>query len=112
MGKKTVAKLNANGVLIGSRSVDENVEGIEFGDLPTDGRYKWNATKSAFLPVGHDFGKVKTKQPHAEPYVMARLIETLAKLPGYEVPFEAQEWLDWYNTEMRRRDEELASKPR
>lgn len=108
---KVVAVLNDQNVLIGS-TVSVDGTGIEFGDLPTNGSYKWNPQTGSFIPLGHGFGKVKTRQPYENDLVLATIIEALAKSPGFEVPFIASEWLTWYNSDMRRRDEEKAARPK
>lgn len=108
---RVVAVLNDQNVLIGSTVVDDD-SGVEFGDLPTNGSYKYDPKLKTFIPLGHGFGKVKTRQPYENDLVVATLIEALAKVPGFEVPHVASEWLNWYNTELRRRDEEKAARPR
>lgn len=105
---KSVAVLDDAGVLIGSTIASE---GIDFGDLPTNGTYKYDKDQGHFVPLGHGFGKVKTREPYEPSLVMASLIEAMQKA-GIEVPFVATEWLDWYNTELRRRHEEKATRPR
>jgi len=58
---KRVAVLDDNNVLTGSTTA---TDGVDFGDLPTDGSYKYDETSKTFIPVGHGFGKVKTRQPY------------------------------------------------
>jgi hypothetical protein len=105
---KTIAVLDSNNRLIGSKAVADDVDGIDPGDLRLDGSYKWDAASKAFHPLGHNFGKIKARQPHSTDLVMAKLIEAM----GAAAPFEAKEWLDWYNVELRRRDEERSARPR
>lgn len=107
--KKKFAVLDANNRLVGSKTAKD---GIDFGDLPLDGTYKYDHEQGHFVPLGHGFGKVKTRQPHETDFVLAMLIDTMADQPGFEVPFAVREWRDWYEVELRRRHEELATRPR
>lgn len=110
--QKIVGVFDANNVLIDSKRVDADAEGIEIGDLKTDGSMKYVPEAKAFIPMGHGYGKVKTKPPAETELVLANLIEALAAVPGFELPHTASEWLDWYNVDMRRRHEEMATRPR
>lgn len=102
MAMKRVGIHDATGLLIGSTSVDESAAEIAIGDLPTNGKFK--LVDGRYIPIGHGFGKVKGVAPYSSEFVMARIIESL----GLAAPIESREWLDWYNTNMRKRDEELA----
>lgn len=105
---KLVAVLDANNVLTGSVTA---TEGVEFGDLPTDGSYKYDEASKTFIPVGHGFGKVKTRQPYETDLVLAKLIDAVVA-SNVPVPFIVTEWRDWYETEMRRRHEEQSNRRR
>jgi len=105
---KTVAVLNSNNVLTGSV---QSTDGIEFGDLPVDGSYKYDEASKTFIPVGHGFGKVKTRQPFESDLVLAELIDAV-KAANVPLPFIVSEWREWYETEMRRRHEELSNRRR
>lgn len=94
--------------LVGSEVVDIDAEGIDFGDLPTDGSYKWMPDKAHWMPIGHGFDKIKTKQPFETDLVLAKMIEAM----GDAAPFEAVQWLAWYKPNMQRRHEELAARPK
>lgn len=109
---KLVAVLDDNNRLVGSKTVAASTDGIDFGDLPLDGRFKWNPEKQAFYPLGTDFGKIKTQQPHSNEFIMFRLMEALRKVPGFEMPLEANEWAEWYNGALKQRDIELAARPK
>lgn len=95
-----VAVLDKDNRLVGG--VDAET-GIEYGDLPTNGTYKWDADAAHFVPLGHGFGKTKGNPPYTNEFVMARMIET----QGDAAPVEARTWLQWYNDNLRRRDEEF-----
>lgn len=109
---KIVGVLNANNILVGSKVVPLDADGIEIGDLKADGSMKYLPEARAFIPMGHGHGKVKTKPPADTELVLANLIEALAVVPGFELPHVASEWLEWYNADMRRRHEEMATRPR
>lgn len=108
---RIVAKLNDQNVLVGSTVIDADGEGIDFGDLPTNGTYKWDREREHFVPLGHGFGKVKTREPYEPSLIMATLIDTLEK-NGISLPEPLVVWRDWYNQEMRRRHEELSTRPK
>jgi hypothetical protein len=105
---KIVAVLDTNKRLVGTKQVADDEPGVEPGDLPTDGRYKWDEAQGTFIPLGHGFGKVGTRQPYSTEMIIAKIIEAM----GDAAPFECKEWLAWYNQELRRRDEEFAARPR
>jgi len=109
---KLVAVLDDNNRLVGSKRIPVDQDGIDFGDLVTDGRMKWNAEKKAFYPLGTDFGKIKTQQPHSNEFVIYRLMEALRKVPGFEMPIEADQWGEWYNGALKQRDMEFAARPK
>lgn len=111
---KIVGVLDANNVLVDKKVVAANVDGIDFGDLPTNGTFKYDDNAKTFIPIGHGFGKVSGFSPYEGDYIMRRIIEALdaAKLPGFEMPFEAAEWAKWYDGKLRRRHEELATRQR
>ena len=108
---KTVAVLNENNVLIGSKKVKDDAPGIDCGDLPTNGKYKYDEPSKQFIPLGHGFGKVKVAQPVTDQLVMFHLIAAVEK-SGVTLPDEVEKWRDWYEQDLRRRDEEFAARPR
>jgi hypothetical protein len=108
---KTIGVLDKNGALIGRKQVkDAAAVGmpVDPGDLPIDSTYKWIAEGEHYVPIGHGFGKRKTKQPFENELVIADMIVAM----GDSAPDTAKEWLAWYNTECRVRDEELARRPK
>lgn len=105
--KKWIAVLSPEGRLIGKNEVTLDVPGIDPGDLPTNGRYKWDAEAQAFIPLGHGFGQIAKKNalaPHTLEIVIASLIEKM----GDKAPLEAREWFEWYNSNIRKREQELS----
>ena len=71
-------------------------------DLALDGRYKWDGER--FVPLGHGFGPVVAKPPVSEAAVLYALIEAL----GDKAPTDAVLWAEWYEQNLKVRDEELA----
>jgi len=98
---KTVAVLDGDKRLIGSVKA---TDGIDFGDLPLNGSYKYDEEKGQFVPLGFGFCKIKVHQPYSNDFVMRRIIDAL----GDNAPIEAKEWAAWYDENLRRRDEENA----
>lgn len=97
------ALLDPKGRLIGAKAVRTLAPGdVDPGDLPTDGSYKWDAERGAFIPAGHGFGKVQEREPWPQAHVLALMVEHA----GEKAPAKAREWLDWYNAALRARDEE------
>lgn len=84
-----VAILDDSGLLIGSRISDE---GVECGDLPTNGSYRY--ADGAFIPVGH--GKGKPARPEVSPYTALKLL-IRAVDNGAPVPDEALKWAEWHD---------------
>lgn len=108
---RRIAVLDDNGVLTGAQEVDAGEAGIDPGDLPIDGTYKWMVNEKLpdggqFVPLGHGFGKIMVAPPYSTEYVLAIMIEA----NGDNAPAEAQRWLGWYNDNLRRREEESAAR--
>lgn len=108
-----VALFDMNMRLIGSKEVTkgsvEALSGVDPGDLPLNGTYKFNEARGAFIPLGHGFGKVKTNQPNSTEYILAMVIDHLATLAPPDLSPEITEWRAWYAKNMQKRDEELAT---
>jgi hypothetical protein len=100
---KTVAVFDASNVLIGSAVVPSDQDGIDFGDLPTNGTYKYDGQR--FIPLGHGFDKPKTGAPHSVEYVVTRIVEAM----GDNAPAEAIAFAKWFDQYHRQREEELAT---
>jgi hypothetical protein len=106
---KRVAKLDERNRLVGFEVVPADQEGIDFGDLPTNGSYIWEPEPSPgrFRPVGLGLPKVKNGvPPHSMEFVLARMIEAFTAVQPDAVPVEANEWLAWYSADLRKREEE------
>ena len=70
-------------------------------DLPLDGSYK--LIGKAFVPLGHGFEK-----PSPPPYgVEAVLFAMIRALAPDAVPHEAREWADWFEGNLKVREDEL-----
>jgi hypothetical protein len=109
-----IAMFDMNMRLIGSREVAagsvEALSGIDPGDLPLNGTYKYNEERRSFIPLGFGFGKVKTNQPNSTEYVLAMVIDHLTTLaPPETISPEIIDWRAWYAKNMQKRDEELAT---
>lgn len=102
---KWIAVLSPEGRLTGKIQVPETAEGIDPGDLVTNGTYKWDSVNLTWVPLGHGYGKIKNVlAPHTMEIVIAAMIEKM----GEDAPQEAVEWLAWYNSEIRKREQELS----
>lgn len=99
---KKIAVLDDNNRLIGSKVVGADVEGVDFGDLPLNGSYKYDREHQSFIPLGHGFPKVKVSQPYSVEFVLSLVIEAL----GNSAPNEAVEWKAWFDQNLRQREEE------
>lgn len=104
MRHKRYAVLDEAGVLIGST----NVEGLEIGDLITDGRYRWDAEKKRFIPLGHDLPQITQKSPLSTEHLLALVIEHLEALGPPALDSQLRNWLSWFDGQLRRREEERA----
>lgn len=87
-----VAELDEHGVLVGARTVKRlHASHIECGDLPADGRYRWDGR--TFIPLG--FGKGKPdRAPIDRDRVMFYLVDALTE--GKPIPQECRDWARWY----------------
>lgn len=72
-------------------------------DLPTDGTYK--KVGKTFLPLGFGFTK-PSRPPMDDSAVMAGVL-ILLKGQGVSIPEDLAMWLEWYNTNLKQRNEEL-----
>lgn len=105
---KRIAILDNNGILTGAAEVADDAEGIDIGDLKTDGSYKWDDDKSTFLPVGMGFGKVVNGvPPYSLEYVVAELIDAL---PADSRSGPMVQWLKWFNDDLRKRERERVAR--
>ncbi len=107
---KLVAILDGNKCLIGARRKAKIGKGDivlpDDCDLAMDGRYKWDG--KAFVPLGHGFGPVVARPPVSEAAVLYMLVEQL----GDAAPAKAREWADWYASNLKQREMELARRSR
>lgn len=101
-----VAVLDENRAYFGKRAVDVPTVGDvvvpEYIDLPPDGTYKHDEASGAFVPLGHGFGKLSTRPPCTDGYVLYQVAKALAPDLGGTV----REWVAWYEKNLRQRDEE------
>lgn len=97
--KKRLAVLTDGNVLVGARS---RGKGIDIGDLPTDGTYKYDPETESFVPLGFGFGK--PRRPSVSRDAMLFLLVD-ALVEGAPLPEECREWRDWYRDEIRKREE-------
>jgi len=106
----TVALLDDNNRLVGLKSkeqptaddlvVDSNC------DLPTDGSYKWSAEQTCFVPLGHGFGPVSSRPPISN----MRALYLVAQCLADDIPQEVRDWMDWYEQNLQKRDEEARAR--
>lgn len=107
---RRVAVLDKRGYLVGDAKLRGNQKlpagGVEMdpGDLPLDGTYKWDPENRAFVPLGHGFPRIVSKPPVSETMVLYHIVRALGK----KLPAEARAWADWYEANLRQRDEETA----
>ncbi len=89
-------------VLVGEKS---RGPGIEIGDLPVDGSYKWDEKSEMFVPLGFGF-----ERPGRPPVTTDRMLYLLvnAMVEEQPIPSECREWRDWYKATIERRNEERA----
>ncbi len=108
--KQLIAVLDGNKRLIGTtkkaRLGKDDVPLPDGCDLPMDGTYKWDGT--CFVPLGHGFGPVVARPPISETAVLYLLVNAL----GDDAPHPAREWADWYNENLKVREEEQAKRTR
>lgn len=106
--KKFFSVLNNSKQLIGRREADEgelplaNETDIDCGDLPLDGSYKFNEAKKNFVPLGHGLVRVASRPPLSESLALFYVIRSL----GDNVNKKASDWADWYEKNLKQRDEE------
>jgi hypothetical protein len=100
---KYIAVLTDANVMIGSTEVADDTPGIDPGDLPQDGRYKWDGERETWVPLGHGFGKVKTGNPPAS-FEMALL--SIIHAMGDDAPADALSWAEWFGGDIGVRERE------
>lgn len=107
-----IAVLDDNGHLVGTRRGKPNADDITLPDncdLPLNGTYKWVPDRKCFLPLGTGFPRVASTPPVSEIYVLYLLASTI----GEELlPKEVQDWMRWYESNLKKRDEELQARAR
>ena len=107
-----VAVLDDNGHLVGTRrgkSDSDDVVLPDDCDLPLNGTYKWVEDQKCFLPLGTGFPRVATKPPVSE----TQVLYLIASAIGEELlPKEVRDWMRWYETNLKKREEELQVRTR
>lgn len=94
-----VAVLDAQGVLIGAKETDKPKKGaVPCGDLPANGKYRWDAGGQKFIPVG--FGHGKPKRPEVD-RDRAVYLALKALLEGRPLPQEVRTYVEWYERHVR-----------
>lgn len=89
-----LAKLDAKGFLIGATDVDAMPQGgVDAGDLPADGSYRWFADRGCFLPRGFGQGKPSRPDTNRDDAIYLAL---RALIDGKPIPKEVGDWCDWY----------------
>lgn len=104
---KQIAILDKDQRLIGYRKVKkvtkDHVVVPDSCDLPTDGSYRWNG--EAFMPRGHGYGK-PPRPPVASDYAVFLMMRAFLK--GEPLPHECQDYVNWYEDVLAKRNEEMA----
>lgn len=107
MKKTLVAVLDGRGRLIGlkrkARPSPDDFLLPNGCDLPLDGSYKLMG--KCFVPLGHGFGK-PMRPPVSVEAVLNSMIQALSDLAPDAVPHEAQEWAEWYQKNLKVREDE------
>ena len=107
-----IAVLNENGHLIGTRRDEPSADDIVLPDdcdLPLNGTYKWMSDRGSFMPLGTGFPRVATKPPVSE----TQVLYLLASAIGEDLlPKEVQDWMRWYEKNLKKREEELQIRTR
>lgn len=102
---KLIAVLDARDRLVGTRRAFPGEGDIVLPDgcdLPLDGTYKWVEREKAFFPLGHGFQRPATKPNISE----ARVLYLICSQMRDSLPAEAAEWMQWYEENVKARDEE------
>ena len=107
-----IAVLDDNGHLVGTRRGKPSANDVilpDDCDLPTNGTYKWVSDQKCFLPLGTGFPRVAAKPPVSE----TQVLYLLASAIGEELlPKEVQDWMRWYEKNLKKREEELQARAR
>ena len=108
MTKTLVAVLDGKSRLIGTKWKVRPAKGdflLPNGcDLPMDGSYK--LIGKAFVPLGHGFEK-PSPPPYGTDTVLFVMIRAALDLTPDAVPHEAREWADWFEGNLKVREDEL-----
>ena len=103
---KTVAQLDRQQRLVGYRKVKKlsktHIEVPDDCDLPTDGRYRWDGAR--FVPLGHGYGK-PDNPPVATDFAVFLMMRALVN--EQPIPDECRLYVEWYEKNLRKRNEEL-----
>lgn len=106
---KKIAKFDNEGRLVGYRTVTkvtkDQVEVPDNCDLPTDGTYRWDG--KSFVPLGHGYGK-PARPPVASDYAVFLMMKSW--LNDATPPAECRAWVEWYEKNLAKRNEELAKR--
>ena len=100
--KKVIGVFDATARLVGSQVVDKDAPGLDFGDLPTDGSYRWDGRQ--FIPIGFGLEGRVAKPPCSTDLVLAELIRKL----GMDASPILRDWLAWYEANGAERDSNRA----
>ena len=107
-----IAVLDKNGHLVGTRRDEPNADDVVLPDdcdLPLNGTYKWMPDQKCFMPLGTGFPRVAAKPPVSE----TQVLYLLASAIGEELlPKEVQDWMRWYEKNLKKREEELQARAR
>lgn len=98
MTTKMIGVFDATARLVGSQEVPADAPGVEFGDLPTDGSYKWDGTR--FIPIGFGLEGRIARPPCTTELIIAELIRKLGK----EASPILRDWLLWYDANAADKD--------
>ncbi len=105
---KRISVISEDGHLVGSKEVEDDAvlspteADIDPGDLPLDGTYKWDG--NAFIPLGHGIPLKVKRPPIPDTYAMYLAIKKVHSEFG--LGQQVVDWLDWYEANLKLRDEE------
>lgn len=105
---ETIAVLDEKNRLVGYKEVEKAAEEeVVFpngGDLPIDGTYEWGG--KSFAPLGHNYGK-PNPLPNGVDMHRAIYLALKALMNGQPIPNEVSLWIEWYENNLKQRNEEL-----